>query len=198
MKISKKLIVLILAFIFLILTVISIQTTYARFVTALTARSYVEIGSWLLRVNDQNIIEETDFSSTLTPVFEVRGDLISSDIIAPTSIGYIDININYSDVTVPFKYNLSYEQDATLKIEDFNLVRYEIDGVSYDCEDYATLEHSVIPDGVKKTQLLRLYFEWQDKEDEELNDIADTNKSHLQETIKYNLKLNFTQIIIVN
>ena len=76
-KIYMKLLFFLITIIFLILTIISIQTTYARYVTALTARSKVELGRWLILVNNQNVIDDSDISDIVIPEFSMNNEYIT-------------------------------------------------------------------------------------------------------------------------
>ena len=124
-KINIKLLFLILALLFLVLAIISIRTTYARYVTSLTAGGSVELGRWLIKVNDQNILDNADLSNIITPIFNEGSEYITEGKVAPASTGYTEIVIDYSKVTVPFKYDISFSSDT---ISDFSLTSYSVDG----------------------------------------------------------------------
>lgn len=193
-KFSLKLLYLILALIFLILTIISIRSTYARYVTSLTAKSYVDLGRWMILVNNQNIIENSDLSDVITPVFSEDSEYIADGKIVPTSSGYIDITIDYSNVTVPFKYELSFEQAEETLLEDFRLTDYSIDGIPVESLD-GVISSVVVPDEVTdKTQTMRLNFGWYDGKNEVLDDIDDTNYSYNNDSLQFKFSISFTQL----
>ena len=99
--ITKKKAFLLLACIWLIISLSVVQTTYAKYVTNLDANANIAISYWNILVNNQNIVENPDITATMTPVFS-GNDFMKSDVIVPGAIGYFDLNIDSSNVTVPF------------------------------------------------------------------------------------------------
>ena len=76
-KLHPALLFFVLTIIFLILAIITIQSTYARYVTALTATSSIELGTWSFSINNQNIMENSDISSTVVPIFNEDSEYIA-------------------------------------------------------------------------------------------------------------------------
>jgi hypothetical protein len=195
-KFNIKLLFLILTLIFLIATIILIRTTYARYVTSLTTTSYVELGKWLIFVNDQNIIENSDISDIITPVFTTNSEYIAEGKIVPTSTGYVEITIDYEEVNVPFKYEISYEYDADTILEDFNFTSYSINGgeeVSIESTG-GFLTDTIYPDETLRTKTLKLNLAWKDGEGEQLDDTADTTYSHNIDELGIRFNMEFTQL----
>ena len=196
LKINKKLLFLILTIIFLILLIITISSTYARYVTSLTAKSTVELGSWLISVNNQNIMDNPDVSSTITPIFNEDSEYIAQGVIAPTSTGYVVITVDYSKVTVPFQYDITFEHEADSPLEDFNLTSYSIDNgeLVTVTDPTAPITNAIAPTDTPRTKTFKLNFEWFDGEGENSNDIEDTafyiNNSQIG--LRFNMK--FTQL----
>lgn len=195
-KFNIKLLFFLLTLLFLIITIISIRTTYARYVTSLTATSYVELGRWLILVNNQNIIENSDISDIITPVFSADSEYITEGKIVPTSTGHVEITIDYEEVTVPFKYEISYEYDAATILEDFNFTSYSINGgeeVSVESTG-GILTDTIYPDESVRTQTLKLNLAWKDGEGEKLNDAEDTAYSHNIDELGLRFNMEFTQL----
>lgn len=196
-KINIKTLFFLLSILFLILTIFLIQFTYARYITALTAKSYVEMGSWLIRVNNQNIIENSDVSDVITPVFDSNPQYIAEGKISPTSTGYVEITIDYQEVTVPFKYEISLEPDTNTILEDFKLISYSIDGgstVSVD-DSSSIITATIAPNETTRTRTIKLNFAWLDgAEDEALDDIEDTAYSRNVDALGLRFNMAFTQL----
>lgn len=171
-------------------------STYARYLTALTATSTVELGSWLIKVNNQNIIENADLSEKIIPVFESNPEYIAEDKIVPTSTGYVEINIDYEKVNVPFKYEVSFSQGNSTILEDFKFTSYSINGGSLTSVDDSNtmITETISPTETNRTRSLLLNFAWIDNTDETLNDIQDTTYSRNFENLEFRFNVNFTQL----
>lgn len=197
-KVNKKMLFFILTLFFLLLTIFLIRTTYARYVTSLTAKSSVEMGSWLITVNDRNILENSDVSDIIVPVFESNPEYIAEGKISPTSTGSVTITIDYQEVTVPFKYEISFEHDDSTLLEDFKFTGYSVDDgdiVSVtDSDDIITSEIS--PTETTRTRTFTLNFGWLDGElsGESLNDIQDTAFSRNNQELGLRFNIEFTQL----
>lgn len=195
-KFNKKILFSLLTAIFIVLTIFLIGFTYARYITSLTANSTVELGSWLILVNNQNILQNADVSEVIVPEF--NSEYIAEGKIAPTSTGHIQININYQKVTVPFKYEISFATDNSTLLEDFKLVSYSINNgsvVTIDEDDYI-VTNTISPNEITRTQVIDLNFEWIDGEDsdETFNDIQDTAFSRDNSELGLRFNLEFTQL----
>lgn len=197
-KFNKKILFSLLTAIFIVLTIFLIGFTYARYITSLTANSTVELGSWLILVNNQNILQNADVSEVIVPEFNSDSEYIAEGKIAPTSTGHIQININYQKVTVPFKYEISFATDNSTLLEDFKLVSYSINNgsvVTIDEDDYI-VTNTISPNEITRTQVIDLNFEWIDGEDsdETFNDIQDTAFSRDNSELGLRFNLEFTQL----
>lgn len=196
-KINMKVFFFFLAILFLILTIFLMRFTYARYITALTAKSSVEMGSWLIRVNNQNIIENSDVSDIITPVFDSNPQYIAEGKISPTSTGYVEITIDYQEVTVPFKYEIFLEHDTNTILEDFKLISYSVDGgstVSVD-DSSSIITATILPNETTRTRTLKLNFAWLDGgENEVFDDIQDTAYSHNVDALGLRFNMAFTQL----
>lgn len=192
-KINLKLFFFILTILFVILTIFLVRSTYARYITSLTAKSYVELGSWLIYVNDQNIMQNSDVSDKIIPVFNSNPEYIAEGKIVPTSTGYVEITIDHTNVTVPFRYEVSFALDDSTNLEDFKMIGYSINGVESESVD-AVITDDVFPDEENKTQTLKLNFGWLDGEGEILDDIQDTAFSHNVDALGLRFNMVFTQL----
>lgn len=194
-KFNIKLFCFLTGLIFLILSILVIRTTYARYITSLTAGGSVELGRWLIKVNNQNIIENSDLSNKIIPKF-IDSDYIAEGKIAPTSTGYVEINLDYQDVTVPFKYDVAFSYDDSTLIEDFKLISYSIgDGELVTVDDsFTSITETISPEDTTRTKLLKLNFSWVDGEGELLNDTQDTVRAYNLNSLGLKFDINFTQL----
>lgn len=115
--------------------------------------------------------------------------------ILPGSSGHVEITIDYSNVTMPFKYEISF--DNTSILEDFKFTGYSIDDVVI--ENPSTFIANVVtPDLVTTTQTLKLNFGWYDGEDEDTpeasDDVEDTNFANTYDNLSVNFNITFTQL----
>lgn len=195
-KINLKILFFTLAIFFLILTIFLIRNTYARYITSLATTSYVEMGSWLIRVNNQNIIQNSDISDVVTPIFDSNPQYIADGTVSPTSTGYVEITIDYQDVTVPFKYEISCNYDDSTVLNDFKLTGYSVDGgttISLD-DSNAIVTDTVLPEETTRTRTLKLNFVWYDGENEVFDDIEDTAFSHNVDELGLRFNIEFIQL----
>ena len=65
----KKRIILLLACLWAIIAFLVIQSTYAKYVTSVNGTTNVDIASWNMLVNNQNILNDSNFSQNLTLTF---------------------------------------------------------------------------------------------------------------------------------
>lgn len=204
-KINMKLLFFVFALLFLTLAIITIQATYARYVTSLTAGGSVELGSWLIKVNDQNIMENSDLSNKIVPIFNKASEndefseYIAEGKLAPTSIGYVVITLDYSKVTVPFKYDISFSAVPSTTptfLEDFIFTSYSIDDGEEVTVDDSTvpITDTISPDDATRTRALKLNFAWFDGNGESFDDALDTSFSRNNDDLGMRFNLSFTQL----
>lgn len=195
-KFNIKLCFFLLTILFLILTLFLINNTFSRYITALTATSTVEMGRWSILVNNQNIMENSNLSERIIPVFNSNPTYIAEDKIVPTSTGYVEININYEEVTVPFEYKISFDQGNSTPLEDFKFTSYSIDGGSTVQVDNSNhiITGNITPDGITTKHDFLLNFAWVDDSSASLDDIKDTAYSRNFDELNLLFNLEFTQV----
>ncbi len=185
------------------------SSTYSRYVADTTGNIEVLFAKWQILVNENNITDSSSSSITFVPVIE-ENENIASNTVAPTSKGYFDIDINPTNVDVSFKYNISLGIENE-NIPDLMITKYAIFNDSYDEEDpleIITLTDNTITNNLiydKDTEsfsfepfTIRIYFEWYEGIDEQMNDSDDTVVGHLaaleDTTFKMNAHINFEQM----
>ena len=172
-NITTKKAFLLLACIWFIITFSIIQTTYAKYVTNLNANTNISISYWNILVNEQDIVENSDISGSMSCVFP-GGTYAKSDVIVPGATGYIDLNIDSSKVSVPFKLTVTSAINETSTLTtDLKVSGYSIDGggIVELTDDILNFSCDIAQD--TDSTLVRVYTTWVDdgqdsKEDTEL------------------------------
>lgn len=114
-------IIYILLLISIILSAFIIYQTYAKYVEQVDTTYEAGIKKWKIKVNGQDIRQSEVFDKTLT-VNTVQNEDIKSNMIVPGAKFYVDIEIDYSEVDVPFivEYNT---KNVDEQFTDFKMLR---------------------------------------------------------------------------
>lgn len=181
---NKIKIIEILCIISLIITIFSIQRTYARYFEQVDTTYNTNIKRWLVKVNDIMIHEAETLNEIMEPIIP-GNENANPDILVPGQTGYFEMLIDYSAVDVAFEYAVTMEQLNETPLEDFEIYGYEvwdiIDGVNTLIETVETTEIKGIIDptteinsaGEKKREI-RILFRWNDGEGSTMDNKADT------------------------
>lgn len=189
--ITKKKAFLMLACVWFIITFSVIQTTYAKYVTNLNANANISISYWNILVNNQNITENSDLSAVMTVVLP-GNEYAKSDVLVPGSTGYFDLNIDSSQVTVPFTATIStaINEASSLKT-DFVVTGYSINGGEIiELTDTNSFTYSIGSD-VSNT-LITIYTTWID---DGLDSTEDTSLGILGGTAILDVNVKFEQTV---
>lgn len=189
--IAKKKAFLLLACIWFIISFSVVQTTYAKYVTNLDANANISISYWNILVNNQSIIENSDISATMTAVFP-GDEFMESDVIVPGATGYFDLNIDSSNVTVPFSTTVTTSiNDTSSLTTDFVVAGYSIDnGEIVELIDTNSFSYDIPLD--TDSTLIRIYTTWLD---DGLDSVEDTAIGIAGGTAILDVSLKFEQII---
>lgn len=196
----KKLKILILI-ITLSVTLCLMSNTYSRYVADATGNIEIPFAKWEIMVNNENINKQASTSISFTPVIE-SNENIADGVIAPSSSGYFDITIDPTNVDVSFDYviNLSIEN---VNMPDLMVNKYAILPDNYiegDTLSFTEITNNQISNQVKNNSnqfTIRIYFEWYDGEDNQMDDDADTQIGTSEDDIKViiNANINFKQVV---
>lgn len=201
---AKKFRILVL-FISLSLTLCLMSNTYSRYVADTTSDLEVLFAKWQILVNNTDVTDGNSSSITLVPVIEKNAN-VAANTIAPTSTGYFDIAIDPSNVDVSFNYSVSLGI-TNENTPDLMITKYAILSSTYkegDTITPVTLENGLISgtlnyDNTKsfETFTIRVYFEWYEGTNEQMDDAADTaigNDAAINNTtFKVNANIKFEQ-----
>lgn len=187
---TKKKAFLMLACVWFIVTFSVIQTTYAKYVTNLAANANISISYWNLVVNTQDIIENSDFSANMKAVLPGNTYALEN-VIVPGATGYFDLNIDSSNVTVPFSITVTTSiNESSSLTKDFVVSGYSINGgTTVELTDATNFSYTIAKD-VDST-LIRVYTTWTD---DGLDSAEDTALGISGGTAILDVNLQFEQI----
>ena len=217
---TKLRIIQIMCIISILITIFSIQRTYAKYFEKVNTTYQTQIKRWLINVNSYNIHEEDNLSKVMQPVLIDDENMNANNTLVPGRRGYFEMLIDYSSVDLAFEYEFFIEQLNNKPLEDFEIYGYEVidaDGTSTVTEtkeikgviDPTT---EVDSNGDKKRQI-RILFRWNDEnadtkdgvsekgfnnfEDTQFRGETDTSESAdgLHTVLNYKATVKFTQYI---
>lgn len=190
---TKKKAFLLLACVWFIISFSVIQTTYAKYVTNLNANANIAISYWNIIVNKQDIVENSDLSGFMTAVIP-SSTYAKKGVIVPGATGYFDLNINSSNVNVPFTVTVNSSiNDSSSLTTDFVVSGYSLDSGTTITEltDGTTSFSYDIAKDVNST-IIRVYTTWVD---DGLDSKEDTSLGISGGTAILDVNLKFEQII---
>ena len=180
------------------------SNTYSRYVYDTTGNIDILFANWQILVNQNDITTSNSSAISFEPVIEANYN-IKSNTVAPTSKGHFDIDIDPSNVEVSFNstINLSIEHE---NIPDLMITKYSIIPKDYtegDELEVINLEGTSITNTLDfdnttenfsfKPFTVRVYFEWYEGENEQMNDESDTNAANSADSFKINANISFEQ-----
>ena len=186
---------LFIAFLALFICISQLKDTYAKYLEAKEGNTDFTIANWKIVVNDKDISEGSTMSSLITPVY-VANQNIASGVIAPSSEGYFDLNIDASKTEVSFKYDISVSTSDDSAVSDLKVTSYSIDGgEQVPVEGVSTISNTINYTATKKNIVMRVYFKWIDDDTGVMDNKADTKASIDGNNAKLKVNLSFTQVV---
>jgi len=146
-----------------------ISSTYSKYITSRKILTKAYISKWNIKVNDQNITENDDFTSVVSLDLD-SSPHIAENVIVPTSKGTIDIDLDSTNTDLPFEYNLKIAEEidtkSTYHSELTGLWGDATNGYTYQLQftiDYAYLDHPIVYefDGDYNHVVNELHQPWQ-------------------------------------
>lgn len=181
-----------LALISLLYCISTIESTYAKYVTSTTGTTNLTIAKWNIVINNQDVINNSNFGTTITPIF-LGTENIKSGVIAPTSVGTFDITLDVTDVDVSLEYTISISDSISNTVSDLRIISYTIDGVEYPYNDSIT--NQILLNDSNRTQTITFKVEWNDDslDGASMNNLADTIAAN-NGVAAFGININFIQI----
>lgn len=162
-----------IALISLVYCISLIQDTYAKYVSSASGNATMSIARWNILVNDTDIKNNSNFTNTITPVFE-GNENIANNVIAPTSTGYFDIVLDGANADVSFNYTINLEVDETSDVSDLVIEKYTIGSDPTEYTYDGTISNNIILTDINKTISYRFYVTWNDSETSSMDNVGDT------------------------
>ena len=153
---TKLRVIQILCIVSLIITVFSIQRTYAKYFEKVDTTYATKIKRWVIKIKEKDIHNEEELNSVMTPQLFYNPH-ISNNILVPGREGYFEFLIDYENVDVPFRFQFDIKQLNTNALEDFEVYGYAI--IDTDMEITETTQITEIED--KITELSKVDGEYQ-------------------------------------
>ena len=195
MKNHKKILLILIGICICFLLFYTIQI-YAKYLTSAEGSTTLTIANWNILVNDLSIKNNTDISNSIVPVFP-GNEHIESGIIAPTVEGYFDLNLDFSNADVSFKYEISVTSDENSSVKDLVATGYSLDdGEKISFENYnETISETIILSSNINTRKVRVYIMWNDDENSQtMTNDDDTISTSSENPPLLNVNVSFTQV----
>lgn len=81
----KKRVLLILALLWFIISFLVIKVTYAKYLSSIDSNASIGISAWKIKLNNQDVIQNSDFSNNLELIFP-GDDYYKEDTIVPGAL----------------------------------------------------------------------------------------------------------------
>ena len=193
---NKKKFMLLLIGIFICLLLFSIIQIYAKYLTSSTGKTNLTISKWNIIVNKKSIKNNSDISSEIVPVFE-GNDNISAGIIAPTATGYFDLDFDFKDADVSFKYEINVSAAENSSVKDLVVTGYSVDDgetISFETFDQPISDTILLNSDIKQRKI-RVYILWNDDAETETMSNEDDTASAISDTpALLSVNISFTQV----
>lgn len=191
----KKFILLLIGICICFLLYFTVQI-YAKYLTSADGTTSLIIANWNIKVNNISIKDNTDISASIVPVFPGT-EHIASGIIAPTVEGYFDLNLDFSNIDVSFKYEIDVSSAEDSSVKDLVATGYSIDdGEKIMFENYNTPISEIIKlSDTIDSRNIRVYIMWNDDDESQtMTNIDDTISTSSEKPPLLNVNVSFTQI----
>lgn len=189
----KKRVKILIVFVALAFSLSIISTTYSRYVADANGDVALTFAKWQILINNEDITSGNVESIDITPTI-VENDNVASGKLAPSSLGYYDIEIDVSNVETSFDMHITLDNEdmADLRISGYSIN----DGEEIEIED-GQINESFDYDEDLETINIRIYFEWYDVDDSnsEMSNEDDTSFVNANEEITITTNLSFEQKI---
>ncbi len=191
MRYNKKIIFLIFC-VSILLCILTMQETYAKYSTSNNATSNMSIARWRILVNNFDVRNDLSAETVIQPVFSGNNN-ISDGYIAPTANGYFDIIIDATETDVTFDYQISLNQNASNQVVDLVITGYSLDNGEVINYNNSNITGTINKTDANKTKQVRVFVTWNDGEGSTMNNEADTNTTGDNATAKMDVNLHFIQ-----
>lgn len=123
---TKLRVIQILCVVSLLITVFSIQRTYAKYYEQVDTTYATSIKRWIINVNGTDIRNGIALDQIMQPEFIENEHMNSNDTLVPGRIGYFEFVIDYTKVDVAFRFQFDITQTNNTPLEDFEIYGYSV------------------------------------------------------------------------
>ena len=159
----KRKVLFVLSCLWFIISFLIIRVTYAKYLTSLGSNANIGIASWKILLNNQDILNNSDFSANLNLVFP-GSDYYLEDCIVPGAIGYFDLVIDSSEINLAYQYTVTATADENSDIADAKVIGFSFPGqqdyITYLNENVTNVQGSA--NASVNSSTIRVYVSWDD------------------------------------
>ena len=123
---TKLRVIQILCIVSLLITLFSIQSTYAKYFEQVDTTYATNIKRWVMKVNNNHIHRGVELNQIMQPVFVQNEHMNNNNTLVPGRQGYFEFLIDYSKVEVAFRFQFDIQQLNATTLEDFEIYGYSI------------------------------------------------------------------------
>ena len=186
---------ILIVFVTLAFSLSIMSNTYSRYVADATGDVELTFAKWQILVSEEDITDGEEHTIDITPTI-LENTNVAAGKLAPTSVGYYDIEIDPTNVETSFNYTINILDIENMP--DMLITKYEIIDSLGNSTEYS-INNNAITDTVNYSDSLdiftiRIYFDWYDAEDNQMSDEDDTLIS-LEESVSILTNISFEQKI---
>ena len=192
---------ILIVFVIFAFTLSIVSNTYSRYVAAAEENIDLALANWQILLNDEDITNSSESIGSITPVI-LENENVANNKLAPSSVGYFDINIDASSVELSFNYNIKINENELLN--DLLITKYKIieEGTEEEETEFINVVNNEIDGTINysdttliKPFKIRVFFEWFDGDNETSNDESDTEIVKTNDSLTIDATIKFTQKI---
>ena len=198
---NKKNIVLFLALIALAIFIGSTAYTFSKYFTAADNSIDTSIKRWDIVVNNETIRNKTTLTNKIAASFPNTNGHTKTNKIAPGVEGTLDIVIDYTNVDVSFRYDLSIERNETIpdvELSDVSVTGGSADNLNITTDDngvtHVTADVHYNASATNTSQTITASIKWNDDSTNIMDDEEDTDVGINIDSVDFNVQMSFVQI----
>lgn len=166
---KKRILVFIL---FCLVFVFLFQEAYAKYRKYASVQVDNTVAKWNIKINNELIGNKTTLTNHIIPTV-VNNNYVKSDVLAPGSLGYFDVDIDATDADVSFTYEINVAKYDIYTIEDLTIYAYSVDDFSTSTSVTNNIITGTIQHNTASTKV-RIYYKWLDDGTDVMNNQTDT------------------------
>ncbi len=174
------------------LFIFSIYFTYAKYTSDYEKSTNINLAKWRLKINNSDVSNNSDFSQALTPVIDSNPH-IANNVIAPTSTGHFDIELDPSEIDLSFSYSITIN-NTNSAVQDYKVTGYSIDNGATLAFNNTPITNTILSDDSHNPITYRFFVEWDDSQSNSTNNAEDTQLAINQEIGTINVQISFEQV----